>query len=70
MLLSQLSQLDTFSQALLLSGLVILPLALLFFKRLFPAYDPREPTMLWPKIPLIGHAISNVREGAGYYERL
>jgi hypothetical protein len=71
MLLSQLSQFDTFSQLLLISGLGVLPFALLFFQRVVcSTYDSREPTVLWPKIPFIGHAISNIREGSGYYERL
>ncbi|KAL2024713.1 hypothetical protein VTK56DRAFT_6914 [Thermocarpiscus australiensis] len=51
--------------------LAALPLALLLLRRvLFPSYDPREPPVLRPKIPFLGHAISIAREASGYYTRL
>lgn len=48
-----------------------LALALSFLKRVLnPAYDLREPPLLWPKVPFAGHTFSIVREGGAYYERL
>lgn len=67
-LLNELSPL-TLTLVLTVAALALLGLALL--KRvLYPTHDPREPPVLRPRIPLIGHAISIAREGGGYYERL
>jgi hypothetical protein len=66
-----LTHLDNTSPFVLLSAVVVLGLAVLSLKRLlYPTYDPREPPALRPKIPIVGHAFSIVREGGGYYERL
>lgn len=37
---------------------------------LYPTYDPREPKVLRPRIPLIGHIISLVRECGEFYIKL
>lgn len=55
----------------LVLGLVVILLILALLRwALYPTLDPREPPMLWPKIPLIGHSLSIVSEGGGYYDRL
>lgn len=52
-------------------ALVVLLLILYLLRwALCPTLDPREPPMLWPKIPLIGHSLSIVSEGGEYYGRL
>lgn len=64
----KLDDLSTTSWVLILTAT---SLALFVFKRvLYLAHDPREPPLLWPKIPFIGHAISIVWEAGGYPERL
>lgn len=37
---------------------------------LSPEMDPREPPLLKPKIPVIGHIIGLVREHTAFYTRL
>ncbi|KAK4044691.1 hypothetical protein C8A01DRAFT_12010 [Parachaetomium inaequale] len=64
-------QLGNVSPTLLVSGLVLLSLALVSLKRvLHPALDPREPPVLRPNVPFIGHTLSIVSEGVAYYDRL
>ncbi|KAK3302292.1 monooxygenase-like protein [Chaetomium strumarium] len=56
---------------LLVVAALLLPFLILQLRRvLYPTYDPREPPVLRPKIPLIGHAFSIVWEGGGYFQRL
>ena len=54
----------------MLTIVVAIPLAVLVRHLISPAYDPREPPVIKPKIPLIGHIISMVTEASGYYQRL
>jgi hypothetical protein len=59
------------SPTALVLGLVVLLLILSLLRwALYPTLDPREPPVFWPKIPLIGHSLSIVSEGGGYYDRL
>ncbi|KAK4106331.1 cytochrome P450 [Parathielavia hyrcaniae] len=74
---SSLSQLTglSLSRLFLVSGLGGLGLALVFlYRALFPpVYDrrkARQPKTIRSTIPLVGHLISSIREGAGYFERL
>lgn len=39
-------------------------------KWLSPTVDAREPPLVPPRIPVIGHIISMIREKAGFYTRL
>ncbi|KAF4974548.1 hypothetical protein FZEAL_8572 [Fusarium zealandicum] len=64
MLLDNLS-ISTAGLALALTGLLyLLKLAL------FPAVDSREPPLLKPRLPILGHLVSMIREKAGFYKRL
>lgn len=36
----------------------------------FPTVDPREPPVLRPKLPFIGHLVSLAREKNSMYDRL
>jgi hypothetical protein len=50
---------------------VALPLLLLLVRKAyFPPLDPREPPLLRPWIPFIGHIVSLARESNSYYVRL
>jgi hypothetical protein len=35
-----------------------------------PSLDPLEPPLLKPRVPLLGHIISMLREGGHFYVRL
>jgi hypothetical protein len=35
-----------------------------------PKLDPREPPIVHPKVPLLGHIIGMLREGPLYYRRV
>ncbi|KAL2016806.1 hypothetical protein VTK56DRAFT_2975 [Thermocarpiscus australiensis] len=37
---------------------------------LTPPHNPKEPPLIRPKIPLIGHVIGLLRHGTGYYSRI
>lgn len=50
--------------------IVVLPLAALLRKLLLPTFDPREPPVFRPKIPVVGHLISMATEKSGFYRRL
>nr|XP_036587932.1 prostacyclin synthase [Colletotrichum truncatum]KAF6799073.1 prostacyclin synthase [Colletotrichum truncatum] len=50
--------------------LVLLPLAIVLKRFLFPTFDPREPPVQRPKVPFFGHVISLIREGANFNNRL
>ncbi|KAK4456224.1 cytochrome P450 [Podospora aff. communis PSN243] len=50
---------------------IFLPLVLLLLKKAYsPPLDPREPPLLRPWIPFIGHILSLARESNSYYVRL
>lgn len=50
---------------------VILAVAtVLVQKWLSPAVDAREPPLVPPRIPVIGHIVSMIREKTGFYTRL
>ncbi|KAK3935473.1 cytochrome P450 [Diplogelasinospora grovesii] len=55
---------------LLTAALPLLFILLLLGKFLYPTFDPREPPVLYPRVPFIGHIISLVREKSGFYARL
>lgn len=51
--------------------LAALPLALFLLKRVFlPTVSAREPPVLRPTIPFVGHIISLIREKTGLFDRL
>ncbi|KAK1990830.1 cytochrome P450 [Colletotrichum falcatum] len=53
------------------SGLFILLFALFFVRRLGHLdMDPREPPLLQPKVPIVGHVVSMWLHGGGYYLEL
>ncbi|OHF03164.1 prostacyclin synthase [Colletotrichum orchidophilum] len=52
------------------AALLLLPLALVLKKLLYPNFDPREPPVLRPRLPVLGHIISLVRESGSFYARL
>lgn len=53
-----------------LLAIAVIPLLFLLQRLVFPKFDPREPPVLRPKIPVIGHLISMARERTGLYRRL
>ncbi|KAH6849883.1 cytochrome P450 [Chaetomium sp. MPI-CAGE-AT-0009] len=56
---------------ILILSLVVLLLVLCLLRGVFyPTLDPREPPLLRPKVPFIGHSLSIVTKGGGYYDRL
>lgn len=55
----------------MLTALAVLPVALFLLKRvLFPTVSPREPPVLRPAIPFVGHVVSLIREKTGLFDRL
>ena len=55
----------------MLTALAALPLALYLLKRvLFPTVGPREPPVLRPTVPFIGHVVSMIREKTSLFDRL
>jgi hypothetical protein len=69
--LIQLDSIPPVTTLLVLAALLLLPLVIFQLKRvLYPTLDPREPPLLRPKIPIIGHAFAIVWEGGGYFQRL
>ena len=54
-----------------LTALCALPLALFLVKRvLYPTVTAREPPVLRPAIPFVGHVVSLIREKTGMFDRL
>ncbi|KAK1448726.1 prostacyclin synthase [Colletotrichum paranaense] len=51
------------------AALLLVP-AFLLKKLMFPNFDPREPPVLRPRLPVFGHIISLIRESGGFYARL
>ncbi|KAK0646535.1 cytochrome P450 [Cercophora newfieldiana] len=50
---------------------ILIPLLLLVLKKAYsPPLDPREPPLVRPWIPFVGHIISLARESNGYFFRL
>ncbi|GKT51777.1 uncharacterized protein ColSpa_11958 [Colletotrichum spaethianum] len=60
----------TTTLTLVTAALVMIPLALMLKKLLFPDFDPREPPVLRPRLPFFGHIVSLVRESGNFYARL
>ncbi|KAI3551163.1 prostacyclin synthase [Colletotrichum costaricense] len=52
------------------AALLLVPAFLLLKKLMFPNFDPREPPVLRPRLPVFGHIISLIRESGGFYARL
>ncbi|KXX78948.1 Cholesterol 7-alpha-monooxygenase [Madurella mycetomatis] len=65
---SQLSELSPLTLNLAVAA--FLAVLILLKRVLYPTFDPREPPVLHPKIPFLGHLISIAREASGYYARL
>ncbi|KAJ3544468.1 hypothetical protein NM208_g3026 [Fusarium decemcellulare] len=60
---SQLGSAKKISPITLTAALVLVPiLSILLKKFLFPTFDPREPPVLRPRIPFVGHIIGMIRE--------
>jgi hypothetical protein len=69
--LLRLEELSELSPIALTLTVAALSLALLVLQRvLYPTFDSREPPVLRPKVPFIGHAISIARGINVYYARL
>lgn len=51
-------------------AMLLVPLVFMLKKLLFPNFDPREPPVLRPKLPVFGHIVSLVRESGSFYARL
>jgi len=51
-------------------GIVVVVLGLLIRFIASPRLDPREPPVLKPRIPLVGHIIGLFRHQASYYSML
>jgi hypothetical protein len=52
-------------------AIAALPLLIFILnKGFYPSVDAREPIIIPPKIPFIGHIISIFREGTSFYKRL
>lgn len=49
---------------------LMVPLAVILKRLLFPTFDIREPPILRPKVPFFGHVVSLVREAANFNNRL
>ncbi len=56
-------------KTLLLIALVTVICAKAFERYFRPARDPREPPVLYPNIPIIGHLIGLLVSGNKYYSR-
>lgn len=55
----------------MLTTLAAAPVALYALKRvLYPTVDPREPPIIRPTIPFVGHVVSLIREKTNIFERL
>ena len=55
----------------IVTTLATLLITLYALKRvLYPAVDPREPPVLRPTIPFVGHVISLIREKTNIFDRL
>lgn len=52
--------------SLLLAGIVFF--VAVIHRLLFIDYDPREPPIIKPKIPYIGHILGIIRYGTKYFE--
>lgn len=53
-----------------MSTMVILLVVYLFIQSLRPKSDPREPILLRPKVPIIGHVLGLQKHGNMYMQRL
>ncbi|KAF4845417.1 7-alpha-hydroxycholest-4-en-3-one 12-alpha-hydroxylase [Colletotrichum siamense] len=49
---------------------LMVPLAVILKRLLFPTFDAREPPILRPKVPFFGHVVSLVKEAANFNNRL
>ncbi|KAI5460810.1 cytochrome P450 [Mariannaea sp. PMI_226] len=56
--------------ALTLLAIASLPIAHFLKKLLWPTFDAREPPIIRPRIPAIGHLIALATEKSGFYRRL
>ncbi|KAI8651201.1 hypothetical protein NCS55_01363700 [Fusarium keratoplasticum] len=54
-----------------LTAAIIIPLLFVGLKKLlYPTFDPREPPVLRPRIPFIGHIVGMIRERSSWYIRI
>ncbi|KAL6355413.1 hypothetical protein LRP88_11002 [Fusarium phalaenopsidis] len=54
-----------------LTAAIIIPLLFVGLKKLlYPTFDPREPPILRPRIPFIGHIVGMIRERSSWYIRI
>ncbi|KAL0765536.1 hypothetical protein CaCOL14_011760 [Colletotrichum acutatum] len=59
----------SYSVMVVTAALLLVP-AFMLKKLMFPTFDPREPPVLRPRLPVFGHIISFIRESGGFYARL
>ena len=67
-LLSSIANVD--SKYIYTGSLLLLTLLVVGFLNLSPEMDPREPPLLKPKIPVIGHIIGLLTEHTALFARL
>ncbi|KAF4997082.1 hypothetical protein FDECE_12193 [Fusarium decemcellulare] len=59
------------SPVVLAMALIFVPILSIVVKKFFfPAFDPREPPVLRPRIPFVGHIINMLKERSSWYIRL
>ena len=52
-------------------AIAVLPVLVVLLKRLlFPTFDAREPPVLRPRIPVVGHLIAMARQKSSFYRHL
>lgn len=59
-----------YSMTVAAATMLLVPLVFILKKLLFPNFDPREPPVLRPRLPVFGHIISLVRESGSFHARL
>ena len=50
--------------------MVLVPISFAIHHYLGPKYDPREPPIVQPNIPFLGHIIGLISYGLDYFERV
>jgi hypothetical protein len=61
------SGLDGYTVSVILGGSL---LVLLYWRLFVLRLDPREPPVLRPRLPVIGHILGMLRESHGYWPKL
>lgn len=54
----------------ILLGLILITVLVRALSRVRPEYDPREPPLVAPRIPVIGHNVAILRDGPGAWLKI